>query len=61
MEVGLSKEAWLSTFLALPNGIQVRDTFRRVLERIDAKQFAQCFEQWIKTTGRGFGHWGDCD
>jgi len=28
MEVyGLSKEAWLSTFLALPNGIQVRIPF----------------------------------
>jgi len=37
----------LSTFLALPNGIPSADTFRRVLA-IDAKQFAQCFEQWIK-------------
>jgi predicted transposase YbfD/YdcC len=49
MEVyGLSKAAWLSTFLALPNGIPSADTFRRVFERIHARQFEQCFEQWIK-------------
>lgn len=48
MEVyGISKAAWLSTFLALPNGIPSPDTFRRVFERIDAKQFEHCFEQWV--------------
>jgi len=46
MEVyGLSK-AWLSTFLALPNGIQVRIPFGEY-GAVDAKQFAH-FEQWIK-------------
>ena len=30
---GLSKQAWLSTFLSLPNGIPSPDTFRRVFER----------------------------
>jgi predicted transposase YbfD/YdcC len=44
----VSKQAWLSTFLALPNGIPSEDTFRRVFERIDPKQFEQCFEQWVK-------------
>jgi DDE_Tnp_1-associated len=29
---GSSKEAWLSTFLALPNEIPSPDTFRRVIE-----------------------------
>lgn len=45
---GVSKQAWLSTFLALPNGIPSEDTFRRVFERIDAKQFEQCFEHWVQ-------------
>jgi DDE_Tnp_1-associated/Transposase DDE domain len=49
MEVyGESKEAWLSTFLALPNGIPSADTFRRLFERIHPQQFEQCFEQWVK-------------
>jgi len=49
MEVyGESKEAWLSTFLALPNGIPSADTFRRLFERILPQQFEQCFEQWVK-------------
>jgi hypothetical protein len=45
---GLIKQGWLSTFLALPNGIPSPDTFRRVLERINPKQLEQCFEQWIR-------------
>ncbi len=45
---GISKQAWLSTFLALPNGIPSEDTFRRVFERIDPKQFEQCFDRWVK-------------
>lgn len=49
MEVyGLSKQPWLRTFLALPNGIPSADTFRRVFERIQPKQFEQCFEQWVQ-------------
>ncbi len=45
---GVSKQAWLSTFLALPNRIPSEDTFRRVFERVHPKQFEQCFEQWVK-------------
>lgn len=45
---GLVKHQWLSTFLALPNGIPSPDTFRRVLERINPKQLEDCFEQWIR-------------
>ncbi len=49
MEIyGLGKQAWLSTFLALPNGIPSPDTFRRVLERIHPQQLEQCFEQWVR-------------
>jgi len=45
---GVSKHAWLSTFLVLANGIPSEDTFRRVFERIDPKQFEDCFEGWVK-------------
>lgn len=45
---GLSKQSWLSTFLSLPNGIPSPDTFRRVFERINPKQFEKCFEQWVR-------------
>jgi len=31
---GVSKHAWLSTFLVLANGIPSEDTFRRVFERL---------------------------
>mgnify|MGYP000222536126 CR=1 FL=1 len=56
MEVyGLSKEPWLSTFLALPNGIPSADTFRRVFERIQPQQFERCFEQWVQQLVSGLG------
>ncbi len=45
---GLSKHAWLSTFLALPNGIPSPDTFRRVFEKFNYKQFESCFEAWVR-------------
>lgn len=44
---GLSKQAWLGKFLALPNGIPCPDTFRRVFERIDACAFERCFQRWM--------------
>jgi len=48
MEIyGVSKQAWLSSFLALPNGIPSADTFPRVFERLNPKQFEHCFEQWV--------------
>jgi DDE_Tnp_1-associated len=44
---GLSKFDWLSTFLALPNGIPSPDTFRRVFEKIRPDEFERCFELWV--------------
>jgi DDE_Tnp_1-associated len=44
----LSKHQWLTTFLALPNGIPSADTFRRVFECIKPKQLEHCFEQWVQ-------------
>ncbi len=36
---GRSKQEWLGTFLALPNGIPSHDTFRRVFMLIDPEAF----------------------
>ena len=46
---GTTKEAWLKTFLALPNGIPSHDTFGRVFARLDPKQFEACFLTWIQS------------
>jgi len=44
---GKSKQAWLKTFLELPNGIPSHDTFGRVFARIDAQQFQLAFYEWV--------------
>ncbi|WP_207281000.1 ISAs1 family transposase [Thiocystis violacea] len=41
-----AKEAWLRTFLELPEGLPSHDTFGRVFALIDPAQFAACFRQW---------------
>lgn len=46
-EYGKAKQAWLETFLSLPNGIPSHDTFARVFARIDPEQMQQCFLNWI--------------
>jgi predicted transposase YbfD/YdcC len=46
---GQAKEDWLATFLKLPNGIPGHDTFRRVLSRINAKIFQECFLSWVQS------------
>src|SRR3954468_16269136 len=50
---GRSKQAWLKTFLALPNGIPSHDTFRRVFMLIDPDVFEGCFVRWAQSlTGK---------
>jgi predicted transposase YbfD/YdcC len=44
---GQSKHDWFKSFLELPNGIPSDDTFRRVIGRIDPRQFQQCFFDWV--------------
>ena len=50
---GRSKQAWLKTFLALPNGIPSHDTFRRVFMLIDPDAFEVCFTRWVQAWARG--------
>src|SRR5579859_6585048 len=45
---GVMKEAWLETFLELPNGIPSHDTFGRVFARLDPEQFQACFLAWVQ-------------
>ena len=49
---GRSKQAWLKSFLALPNGIPSHDTFRRVLMLVDPDAFERCFLGWVRAVFR---------
>lgn len=51
-QYGVAKYPWLTTFLALPNGIPSHDTFGRVFARIDPVQFQHCFIRWMRTIYR---------
>lgn len=44
---GQRQEAWLRTFLRLPNGIPSHDTFGRVFSALDPDAFRQCFINWV--------------
>jgi predicted transposase YbfD/YdcC len=45
---GRSKEAWLRTFLELPNGIPSHDTFGRVFSLLDPIAFQEAFQAWVR-------------
>jgi predicted transposase YbfD/YdcC len=44
---GKSKEAWLRTFLKLPNGIPSHDTFGRFFMLLDPVAFQRSFIDWV--------------
>jgi len=45
---GETKETWLRTFLALPNGIPSHDTFGRVFRLLDPDELRRCFLNWVR-------------
>jgi predicted transposase YbfD/YdcC len=42
-----AREAWLRTFLELPNGVPCADTIRRVFQAVDPKHFGECFTGFV--------------
>jgi predicted transposase YbfD/YdcC len=46
---GSAHEQWLRQFLSLPNGIPGKDTFRRVISRIDPDALCAWMTQWMQT------------
>src|SRR5439155_9474482 len=47
-EFGKAKQAWLSQWLDLPNGIPSHDTFGRVFAMLDPQQREACFREWVQ-------------
>jgi predicted transposase YbfD/YdcC len=44
---GLERKDWLRGFLELPNGIPDKDTFRRLLERIEPQELLKSLNAWL--------------
>lgn len=49
---GENKKHWLSSFLELNAGIPSADTFRRVFEKLDPKEFEACFISWARSISK---------
>ena len=49
---GNAKEAWLRSFLALPNGIPSHDTIARLFAALDPEQLQQCFLDWVRSVAQ---------
>jgi predicted transposase YbfD/YdcC len=45
-EFGKARKEWLSKFLDITNGIPDKDTFRRVFERLNPSEVAECLYGW---------------
>lgn len=52
---GKSKEAWLRTFLELPNGIPSHDTFGRFFALLNPVEFQQRFIDWVRAVHHAVG------
>ncbi len=46
---GKKRKKWLSKFLELPHGIPSHDTFGRIFERLDPREFQNSFKRWIES------------
>ena len=53
-EFGKARRMWLAQHLDLPNGIPDKDTFRRVFERLNPVEVADCLYGWLGA-GKGSG------
>lgn len=47
-QYGRGKQAWLESFLELPNGVPSHDTFRRVFMLLDAEAWQGVFLDWTR-------------
>ena len=47
-EFGKLRREWLEKFLELTNGIPDKDTFRRVFERLNPGEVAECLYGWLE-------------
>ncbi len=47
-DFGKAKYDWFKTFLELPNGIPVHDTFNRIFAALDPREFLECFLRWTQ-------------
>lgn len=45
---GRSRIHWLQQYVELPNGIPSHDTFNRVFQALDPRQFLDCFRRWVQ-------------
>lgn len=48
-DFGLAKQAWLATFLELPNGIPSHDTIRRVFLLLKPAALESLFRDWLQS------------
>ena len=49
-EFGKDRQFWFESFLDLPYGIPIEDTYRRVFAALDPKEFQKRFSKWIQAT-----------
>ena len=54
-EFGERRELWLKEFLELPHGIPSHDTFQRVFESLNRKQFSECLFQFTQAMHEATG------
>ena len=44
-----AKQEWLRGYIRLENGIPSADTFARVFQRLNVKEFMACLSSWVES------------